>query len=791
MRTYTIINLVGLIISLTGCIILARYINQELSVDNYIPNVDRVMSLCTENNGMYFPAESKHLSQCGNPFNPLNDKAVEAHTTITRLPNTHNVKIDKVFISANIVTTDSIFLHIFPYKVYEGHASLSSSQSMIITRKFAEKLWPGESAIGKELFLFGTTRRIVTGVVEEPKTKKTIEFDILVVDQDESLPSYRSEDYFLLKNNESYKDFNKRCEQAKSYIEDEEVGIDRQNIRYTAIPLKQTYFMENLGRIPRCNIARGNKENIEMLCGAGIMLLFIGLLNFFNILTVISNNRVRDFAIKMTFGASLRVLFKQVMTENFVITTSAMLISWIMVHYVSIIIETYYGLTFYSSVIFDIALSIAVIIILPLIMSAVSIVQIRKSMSANADIRNRTGILRNTNLCLQHVISFVLIIISGYSVTQVHYMLNKELGYKSTDIISLDLAPYSEENVGYFAGGEADEKDMQRRQENIKKAIKKIEESPLFLSWEWNENQSSLLNIGKDSVNGVSISKDFDSPSYRGGYIFLTTKSFDIYNIKLLEGTAPNKIDYNKDISYVYITENTKKILNIKDITKETIIVDGGESSIAGVTNDINTFHLALSDKPTVMIVRKNSKEAFNTTFRIIANYQHGMRKEAIAFLQKLYDEINDGGEMEYKLIEDELDKLYLEDKQTALVLTTFAFMSIFVSCLGIFGITIYDIQHRRREIAIRKVNGAKLKDILIIMTRNYLISLSLAIVIGTPLSIYILHFYIDKYAHHVPLTAWYFVAAASLMLLLTLLTVFCQIRKAAKENPAEVMKSE
>ena len=168
------------------------------------------------------------------------------------------------------------------------------------------------------------------------------------------------------------------------------------------------------------------------------------------------------------------------------------------------------------------------------------------------------------------------------------------------------------------------------------------------------------------------------------------------------------------------------------------------------------------------------------------------MRKEALAFLRSIFNELNDnGGDMPYKLIEDEIAKVYEDDSRTTLIYTTFALLSIFISCLGLLGISLYDIQHRRREIALRRVHGAMLTDVLRLMMKRYVIALIIATAVGTPLAIYALHFYIEGYAHHVALTPWYFIAAFLIMLLLTFFTIYWQVRKAMKEDPADVLKSE
>ena len=793
MRTYTIINLVGLVISLTGTIVIARYVHQELTVDDYIEDVDRVYVLCQERGGMYGDVDCDYYAQWMNgSFAPLEDKAVESYTSYYKIPRHLSVRVDDNFMSSEVYVSDSTFLKIFSYRVIEGRGVYDKPNSVLVSRRFAERVWHGESAVGKTIYVFGQIPIEVCGVLDEPSTKASFRFDMLVNPQFAPELRYYTCTIIRLRKGEDYKAFNRRCNEIVSSFHNVDMDIINREGTFLLVPIKQLYFMDNYQRRIDNERTQGYWDKLMLVTASGVLLLFVGLFNFFNILTVVNNNRVKDFAIKKTFGASYGVMFRQLMTENGLITSFAMVLSWLLAIVVTLYITKHYDATFYPSVVFDCSLTLFVIILMPLVMSVLSLFMIRRAINVRAvtaseRVQNK-GYLRNGSLCFQYIATFILLVTCSFSFAQVRYMLHEDVGYRTSDIVQFDLAPFACDL--FFARGMKD--DAEQRQAMLPQAIKKIEESPLFISWDyWEMFPTPLLSLGKDSVSGVFYQLDEDSPARIGGYAILSHKTFEMFNLRMLEGKLLKENEYHdKSTLPLYITESTKKLLKIKDITKETVIVDGGKVQIAGVVSDINTYHLSLDSRPVFLVISEATLPIDNT--RMIARYVHGKRKEALAFLQDLYEEINGkGGQMEYLLIEDELENLYADDKRVAHLYATFAMLSILVSCMGLFGISLYDIQHRRREIAIRKVNGAKMKDIFILMSRRYVYTLAVAIAIGTPIALYALHIYIEGYAHHVPLTPLYFFLSAFLMLTLTLLTIFIQVRRAVKENPADVMKSE
>ena len=250
------------------------------------------------------------------------------------------------------------------------------------------------------------------------------------------------------------------------------------------------------------------------------------------------------------------------------------------------------------------------------------------------------------------------------------------------------------------------------------------------------------------------------------------------------------------------INETAQKLFEIKDITKDKIhtenrlwhssLLRGMDTNppleVVGVIKDFKTGHLSKAIVPLIICYDK----AFRSWgMNLIAAIVPGKREEAIAFLKNLYGELIGEGDFKYTFIEDEVAEMYKEDKQIANIYVTFAIIAILISCLGLFGLSLFDIQQRYREIALRKVNGATTKEIVPLLLRKYGIILGINFLIAIPVSYLFIQKYLEGFANKTPVSWWLFVLAAFITSFVSLATLIWQINKAARINPAVVLKGE
>ena len=207
---------------------------------------------------------------------------------------------------------------------------------------------------------------------------------------------------------------------------------------------------------------------------------------------------------------------------------------------------------------------------------------------------------------------------------------------------------------------------------------------------------------------------------------------------------------------------------------------------IIGVIEDFYCGHLSKPIGPIAYMYCKT----YSDQVPIVAAIVPGKQQEAIAFLDKLPHETMDGT-FEYAFVQDEISNLYREDRQITIIYSSFALLGILISSLGLFGLSLFDIQQRYREVALRKVNGAMMKDILPLLLRQYILILGASFVIAIPLAYWGINVYLENYAYRTDISWWLFALAAIIVLLISLVTLIYQVRKAIAINPATILKGQ
>ena len=207
---------------------------------------------------------------------------------------------------------------------------------------------------------------------------------------------------------------------------------------------------------------------------------------------------------------------------------------------------------------------------------------------------------------------------------------------------------------------------------------------------------------------------------------------------------------------------------------------------VSAVVQDYYQGHLTEGIKPMAFIVGSDSSDG-----EVLIKVKENKEKEIIDYLRKVEKEIYNSEDFTYKWADDIVAEMYQKDKETAQIYTVFSYIAIVISCLGLLGISLFDIRRRYRDIAIRKVNGAKPKDLYILLGKNYMLNLLLAFVVAVPVSWIVIYYYTASFVEKAPVTLELFVIPLLIVLILSMLTLYYQINKAAHINPAEVMKSE
>lgn len=773
-RSYTIINILGLALSLACVIILFRYVNSEFNVDRFHEKSDRIYVTTLDG---YSPS-GKTLFQ--GAFNPGKETSyrditkasgIEKSTQFSLYENEKIISGKKEF-EITALVSDSNFLDIMTYPVAEGLSNIKRPDEIIVTSSLAQKLFGKESAVGKSIHYEKENKELkVVGVMKEPQTKSSLDFDLIMFNQSESLILLNPVGLVLLFPNVDYQKIN---EEYKDFFHMEYWNMD---LRFQLYPLSEVYLSKG---IVSTVFKTADYKYILILTGVGFLLLIVGAVNFINIYSVILSRRGRELGMKKVFGADGFSIFIQLTVECMAMIGVALIIALALTETAGLYISKALGVDQVSDLKFDVALLLSFLFLIPATAAFSQFIRYHystpiKSLQSVGNTGGR-GFSRKAFLLLQYAITIFMIIISAFFMKQLHYMLNADLGYKTKDIIKVPFQ-YKDREV-------------------IKQ---QMSASPLFSGWTCGQSPNYIY---PGTENQMKFSSG-DSGMKKVTLLGTSNEWMDLFDIKLIEG---RRWDDSKELSEsnLIISKSACKYFGIKDINDAKLEgehpiwlrLDNPNYSnlsykVVGVVNDFYVSHLGREQYPVVMYYSAGFYQGImKDDLIVIASILPGHKQEALKFLKKLHDEtVGDG--FKYTFVEDEVHDMYKEDKKVSTIYTIFTVIAILVSSLGLFSISLFDVQQRYKEIAIRKVNGATFPVIVRILVKKYLILLCLAFVIAAPLAWLGIHSYLKDFAYKTPMSWWLFVLAFIVTAAISLLTLLFQVRKAANVNPAEILKSE
>ena len=775
-KSYTIINLLGLACSLACSIILMRYIHRELTVDTHCIDREHVYAICTNTEGN---RGLSGLKQYNYDTISIDNRFVEAMTTYIPLEKDYVISGTNR-IPARCLVTDSVFFQLFHYPIVQGKLSLTTPQSALLTEKYARKIFGNENPIGKILRYSNGKDITIEGIVGEPECKTTINFDIIL--------SSKLSQHWERMNTELYRflpgtDINaiNKTGSVPRYINDPE--YDTRTHTFSLISVKDIYWDGSLTDREPAMFLSGNHSHLIILSGVCLLLLLTGILNFINLYLVALLRRGKEYGLKKVFGVCGRTLFANIWIENTLLVLSALLVSWLIIEIMSAPTEYLFD-THFSYTAFDGWLSASILLLLPVITSIYPYIKYNytspilsiRSIGAQSHSKH----FRMFFLGAQYIITFLLVVLSLYFNRQLGMLLNTEPGFRTKNIMNVNLVYESKDFSSYTY------ESMQQRRQRVMQLDNELNACPFIELYEPSNENILTPTFGTNYLNN------------KGEKVFLnihyaTPAFFKLYDIKVIEGEIPDINKENRRTVFV-VNKAALKALGYTSINGGGVIEENQKKAnanaslqpIVAVVEDYFEGHLTSGIKPTIYPVGAR----FSGDLYQIA-YTPGKKKEVIDFLRNLEYKVYGSEDFEYTFLEDDIKAMYTQDRQTATIYSIFAGMAIIISSLGLLGISLFDIRQRYREIAIRKVNGASAKDLYRLLFRKYITVLIIAFVIAIPLACYLINTYTQDFAVRAPVSIDIFIISLLLVIIISLGTLAYQIQKAAYINPTQIMKTE
>ena len=780
-KSYTLINLLGLAFSLACCIILMRYIHREINVDTHC--VDRDRTVVIKQTLHSFTNYSTLIDLNKLFIMHREEEIIRPDEIIQRCPfitlQVDNLVHNEQNYSAGVLVADSTFFHFFDYRSVEGTARLSAPDDAILTRRFAQKIFGKRSPIGKN-FIFNNKMVTVRGVIDEPTDKSSLNFDILLsihLNNGEMGWTISFSEFLYLAPHFDIDAFNA---QYGSIVNEEIHGLSTR-----LVSLREAY--EHPNPFTGDLFLHTNLTYIYLLSGVTLLLFLVGILNFVNIYMVLMMTRSKEYGIKKVFGLQGFPLYIQIWLENLLLVIPALLVAWLLIEITQIPVNRLFqeeiGYTW-----FDLWLSLGFIALMPLLTSVYPYIRYnyRTAITSMRSIgTNRQSVrVRMAFLFVQYILTIGIIIVSLYFGKHLHFLQSTPPGFRTECILTANL--YKESKI--MSG--ATKNDLLARQARRMQVYQKLSECPyienyIFGTQLFNNKFQKFVNDKGQEVSCIQINT--------------SAKFFDIYDIPVVEGEIPERKEEDLYTRRIVMNRAAMKAFGFNSLEEAFLIINASvvthegtleqlnpKVPVAAVVEDFYNGHLTEGVKP---IVFNMGTDKIHGEVNMVV--RPGQEKACIDYLKEIVMEIYNTDDFEYSWLKDDVLAFYEEDRQVTIIYSVFALITIAVSCLGLFGISLFDIRQRYREIAIRKVHGASMKDLYQLLFKKYLAVLGASFVVSVPLAYYFIHQYTIDFVVKAPVGIGIFVLALLLVSLISMGTLWWQIRKAANINPAMVMKRE
>ncbi|MBZ9650950.1 ABC transporter permease [Psychroflexus montanilacus] len=793
-KLFSAINIVSLAIGLSASFVIGLMIYHDFSFDNFHPNKERVFRLISN----YESPEGK--DSFGAVNSPLKKKVKEglpgietASSLFTFTPYRLGVNNSTYKDPEGLVFTDELYFKIFQYDWLVGNENvLEEPNKVVLTKKKAQKYFPElslDQIVGKTIIYDDSTQAIISGIVTEFKQKTDLIFDEFIslptavqsdmketVTQENWNSTNSNSQMFVLVNEQSkLDDIQSRLDELAIEHEDIESVKDGRITRYGLQPLEELHFSE-FGIFDYGNLS-ADKSVLIYLSLIAIFLLLLGCVNFINLSTAQATQRAKEIGIRKTLGSSKSQLIYQFLGETFLLTLISGFLSIFLGFALFEIFKNYlapsfdYGLiTRPESIIGILFLLLSVSLlsgIYPaLILSRFKPVSVLKSrIFFNTD----QSKFRKFLTFFQFGIAQVFIIATLLVGKQINYMMNKDLGFKSDEVVYLNF-PYEDDSV--------DKRYLMKNELKNNPNIKGVSLG--------SAPPASFRMFGSK----LTFPKEEGELNIYFEQLFGDTNYLDFYDIALLAGRKP----LNDSIREYVINQSLLSELGFNDpeeaIDKQ-IRVNNKLYPIVGVMRNFNQRSLKSEIEPMAFVpdIYRRSFSQF-TTLGMSINPNNNL-KATIAEIEKQWNTIYPESDFNFKFLDETVASFYDQEQKISKLLKWATGLSILISVLGLLGLVIYTTERKTKEIGIRKILGASVLRINLQLCKEFMVPICFAVIIAIPIAWYGLNQWLQDFAYKTNIDWWVFVVSALLIILIAVLVMSFKTIQAASRNPAKSLRTE
>jgi putative ABC transport system permease protein len=789
-KRFAFLNILGLAIGIVSCLLIYIFIQDELSFDAHHAKRDNIYRV-----------------QCFFKFNDVEDKfgivpfpagptlqseypEVKEMARLYELGQQNFTNEGKVYNVQAIHLADSTFFNIFDFPFIAGNpkTALSEPMSLVITQGEARKVFGTADPMGKMVTWNKKTLK-VTGVIDEKKYNTHIEMGGFI-SMSSMNPDFKKQLATNWGNNNSFTYIVMNDENAAASFQPKLDALVKKYMdpfwSASGFNGKITMHIEPLKDIRFNNYLiydtpkKGNRAYVTIFSVVAILILLIACINYVNMSTAAATRRAKEVGVRKVAGAGRGQLIFQFLSESVIVTLLAIIISLALLELSLPLFNELTGKEITLKYLLQgsfIAVLLSIIILVGIIAGSypaffLSNFKPQVVLKGFGEVKGGGAGIRKVLITGQFAISVFMIAGTMAVYSQLHYMLNKDLGFNQDNMLVVSIPPTGPDSLAV------------KKIRNLKDELKKESyvKDATFSNNIPGKDLSRIVyqvktNKGKEDKPIATMQGDANYPKMMGMQL---TKG------RYFEEGNPTDRDFG-----CMINESCAKMLGWTDPLKEKFIFPGDSADIEiHVIGVVKDFHFASLHSPIEPLVIFMNDSRFASGSMLI-NLHNGDIQQSIDKIKTKWQQVIPNKEFEYYFLDDSMHELYQAENKMLRVFIYFAILTVILSCMGIYGLSYFITRRRTREIGIRKVLGASVSSILFLLNKEFLILVGVASVIAIPLSYWAINNWLMDFAYHTGISVLLFIAAVLITTLVAVVTISIQALRTATGNPVNSIRYE
>ncbi|MBD3275174.1 MAG: FtsX-like permease family protein [Candidatus Marinimicrobia bacterium] len=772
-KGFSFINMLGLTVGLTVCVLIGLYVSHELSYDRFHTDADQIYRVIQGySDGQAIATTPPGLAQV------LENNLPEViHTTVIRRVGRRlfNLENEQVYID-HVFRVDTTFFDLFSFTLVQGNPNtvLKQPGQMIITQSLARQLFGEQNPVGKVLTYENQTEYVISGIAADPPAQSHFTFNVLLSYSDSAREARYGETvnwpffggYLYLKSTpeSDFASLQDKITQFEETINRPEGFRKHQPLivqKLTDIHL-HSHAMDEIS--PQSDI-----RYVQFFSAVALLILGIASINYMNLATARSIRRSSEVAVRKVVGARKTQLIKQFLSESMVTAFIALPVVLLFVHTALPNLNRMLGTEIpaeLSTQPFVLAGIVGLFLLVGVISGSYPALFLSRFSPGQILTRGKSGsgssksVIRQGLVIFQYIISTGLILGTIVIQSQINYLNNTSLGF-------------NEEYVVTFSGRHLDTDFETVRQELVSKSSIQNASTgvPPGMGWRNMTTQVTGQNQERIAVEVLEVGYDYT----------------EVMNINLTQGRAFSRVMPGDTSRAVILNETAVREMGLGEepLGKIVEIPRYGDVRVIGVIEDFHNSSLHKEIRPVAL--------QLNPAFanQILVRIQPGNISGAIKDLREVWNEFVPARPFEFTFLDERIAQQYREEKALGRMAVLFTSLAIILALLGLFGLSAYSAQQRTQEIGIRKVFGAGLIDIISLLSLDFLKLVVIAMVIAIPLVYYGIQQWLQKFAYHVDVGPGMYLMTIGVAFLLTVISVSWQALKAGAQNPVDTLRYE